>query len=145
MSEDPERLERILSYRRAEEESARQQEGAAKRRLHGARARMRQLREQKRMCRQCVGADIGDAKQLLDAQHCAARLSRQIGQQEEALEKAREALARARRSLAEAGRRRLAVERLVHARRLELHERKRTAAQTELDEGGRLRLLLEGD
>jgi len=144
-NDDSARLARVLAWRRSEEERARQQEAAALRHVEAARARLRALREQLLVCRECDDASSDGAGHLIDAQQCAARLGERAEQQQAALESARANLQRTRQALAEAGRRRLAVERLAGARALRVTERKRATAQADLDESGRLRLLLEGE
>ncbi|MFO8080016.1 MAG: hypothetical protein R6V07_06880 [Armatimonadota bacterium] len=142
---DVARLERLLEWRRGEEELARRREASALRALEGAREKMRLLQEQVRACRQCAGAEATDGGALTDMQYCAARLAAEAAEQQSELEDAMNALTQAREALAEAGRRRLAVERMVATRVLRLRERERAAAQVDLDDGGRLRLMLEGE
>ncbi|MFP4248425.1 MAG: flagellar FliJ family protein [Armatimonadota bacterium] len=142
---DVARLERLLEWRRGEEELARLSEASALRAVEAARGRVRLLQEQVRTCRQCAASDATDGEVLTNAQHCAARLNAEAARQQNELEDAMNALTQAREGLAEAGRRRLAVERMVATCVLRQRERERAAAQVDIDDGGRLRLMLEGE
>lgn len=144
-SEDVARLERLLAWRRSEEEIARQREAEALRAVERARTDLRGLREQLRRSRVDAGHVATEAEQLIDAHHCTARLVERVRERERALERAQAHVTRARKALAAAGRRRLAVERLAGTRALQERARECIAAQVDLDESGRLRLLLEGD
>ncbi|MFW5867493.1 MAG: flagellar FliJ family protein [Armatimonadota bacterium] len=143
--EDVARLERLLAWRRGEEDVVRQRETSAVRAVESARERLNALRSQLRACRECRGANAAGCVELIDAHHCAAHLGERAAEQERSLEEARRHLEQVRRELAEAGRRRLAVERMATARSLRLRDHERAVAQADLDESGRLRLLLEGD
>jgi len=145
MPDDLARLERLLAWRETEEELARRREAAAVRATQSAREKLRTLREQLQACRECGAAGGLGGINLMDAHACAARLRQRAAAQERSLEDARRRLTEAREELAEAGRRRLAVERMATARVVQLREHKDAAAQADLDESGRLRLMLEGD
>jgi len=144
-SDDPARLERLLAWRRSEEEMARQEEAGAMREVEEARARLERLRDELTACRKCCATSGGGADELIDAQKCAERLLRRMNDRRAELAGARADLRAARAALAKAGRRRLAVERLAATRALRLRDRRRAAAQADLDESGRLRMLREGD
>lgn len=138
---DAARLERLLAWRRSEEEMARRREASALCEVEAARARLQPLTEELAACRDCIAEEALGTGELLDAQQCAARLTRRVEEQRVELESARSDLRAARAALAEAGRRRLAVERLVGARAVRAQEREQAVAQAALDESGRLRLL----
>lgn len=139
------RLQRLLRWRRNEEERARRREAEALSALEDARRRLRAVQETLRTCRECAQHDVIGGAGLIDAQACMARLSEQEREQLKEVDDAVRALVEAREALAEAGRRRLAIERLSGARAVRLRDRQRAEAQANLDESGRLRLLLEGD
>jgi flagellar export protein FliJ len=144
-SDDPARLKRLLAWRRSEEEMARQEQAAALREVEAANARLQRMTDELLACRECCAMSTGGASELIDAQQCTARLGRRVEQQRAAVESARENLRATQAALAEAGRRRLAVERLAGTQALRLRDRRTAAAQADLDESGRLRLLREGD
>jgi flagellar export protein FliJ len=143
--EDVARLERLLEWREREEQLARRREAAALREVEAIKEKLGSARSQLRACRECVGTEAAGGGELIDAHHCAARLSARVSRQRSALADARRSLKEAREDLAEAGRRRLAVQRMAATRSLRLRNRERATAQADLDESGRLRLLLEGD
>ncbi|MFW6437598.1 MAG: hypothetical protein ACOCZ7_01180 [Armatimonadota bacterium] len=139
--DDVARLQRLLAWREAEEERARRAEASALRTVEIAQEALTALNAQLQACRDCAlgGAD------LIDAHMCAARLTARVVEQERALKYARDRLRECREELVETGRRRIAVERMAASRVGRLRNREAGEAQSDLDEGGRLRLVLEGD
>ena len=139
------RLERLVAWRRGEEERARRREVRQLSAAEAAAERLRRLQMQLRACRKHAEVDAAGGAGLLDAHHCAARLSELVQMRQAEHDEARRSLAQARDALAEAGRRRLAVERVAAARALRVRDAEEAACQADADESGRLRLLTEGD
>ncbi len=139
---DTRRLERLLDFRREEEERARTCEATALRQVESARGCVRRLEAQLSASRDCP-PQFAEGSGLIDAQRCAGRLQESLDAKRRALAQEEARLAQVRVEVAEAGRRRLAIERLADATKLERRQREDAASQADLDESGRLRSLME--
>ena len=140
---DSGRLDRLLNFRRDEEERARLREARAIGHVEAVRDRIATLELQLSTCRACLPRGA-DGAGLIDAQRCVDRLCDALTSQRRILAQAEAELAEVRAQVVEAGRRRLAVERLVEAAALDRCARVEAASQADLDESGRLRALREG-
>ena len=141
-TDDAGRLGKLLSFRRNEEERVRLREARALSRVEAARRRARALEMQLSACQACPPGGP-DSAGLIDAHRCACRLRDALTSQLRVLAQAEADLAEVRAEVAEAGRRRLAVERRADAAVLEQRRRVEAAGQSDIDESGRLRALME--
>ena len=139
---DTRRLERLLSFRREEEERARGLEAVALKQVESARGRVRRLEAQLSASRD-TPPQFAAGSGLIDAQRCAGRLQESLDARRRALTEEEAGLAQVRAEVAKAGQRRLAIERLADATKLERRQREDAASQADLDESGRLRSLME--
>lgn len=85
----------------------------------------------------------GGAEELAASERYAELVREQMRRVRDQVSRQQERLGRAVAELAGAGQLRLAVERLLVVRTEQAHRRARSGAQSDLDEHGRLRLMLE--
>ena len=135
---DTRRLERLLSFRREEEERARGHEAAVLKQVQAARGRVGRLEAQLIASRD-TPLEFAAGSGLIDAQRYAGRLQESLDASRRALTQEEARLAQVRAEVAKAGRRRLAIERLADATKLERRQREDAVGQADLDESGRLR------
>lgn len=142
MTERSERLERILEHRRSEEERCQERVRELRAIVRARERRLEELGAELGTC-QAHGYCHGHAGSLLSSERCAGRLRVRSDELRERLQRDRDRLEAAQAELAAAGQRRLAVERLLKTRVTEARRQEVAGLQRDLDDHGRLRVMLE--
>lgn len=127
----------MLQHRRAQEQAAQERVRTAHAALRAAQARLDAARRELLAC-SAPHCRRESAERLASGRRYAARLRARVAAESESVRRAQTALHEAQAALTGAGQDRLAVEKLVHSRELELRADEAKAAQTEADDRSRL-------